>query len=49
MIKLAATVHNPYFSEDVVQLLNQICPGCLSPKQNRDTKVCTHRTNLVSS
>lgn len=38
VIKLAATVHNPYFSEDVVQLLNQICPGCLSPKQNRDTK-----------
>ncbi|TVU16080.1 hypothetical protein EJB05_39628, partial [Eragrostis curvula] len=32
--KLAATVYHPYFSNEVVQFLNQICPGCLSPKQN---------------
>ncbi|KAF0893353.1 hypothetical protein E2562_024177 [Oryza meyeriana var. granulata] len=38
VIKLAATVHNPYFIEEVVQLLNQICPGCLTLKQNGDTK-----------
>ncbi|KAL5213609.1 hypothetical protein ABZP36_002761 [Zizania latifolia] len=38
VIKLAATVHSPYFIEEVVQLLNQICPGCLTLKQNGDTK-----------
>uniref|UniRef100_A0A0E0B6C6 DNA-directed RNA polymerase n=1 Tax=Oryza glumipatula TaxID=40148 RepID=A0A0E0B6C6_9ORYZ len=38
VIKLAATVHNPCFIEEVVQLLNQICPGCLTLKQNGDTK-----------
>uniref|UniRef100_A0A0E0M4C3 DNA-directed RNA polymerase subunit n=1 Tax=Oryza punctata TaxID=4537 RepID=A0A0E0M4C3_ORYPU len=38
VIKLAATVHNPYFIEEVVQLLNHICPGCLTLKQNGDTK-----------
>ncbi|XP_052151372.1 DNA-directed RNA polymerase IV subunit 1-like isoform X2 [Oryza glaberrima] len=38
VIKLAATVHNSYFIEEVVQLLNQICPGCLTLKQNGDTK-----------
>ncbi|XP_062184129.1 DNA-directed RNA polymerase IV subunit 1 isoform X2 [Phragmites australis] len=36
--KLAATVHNPYFIDEVVQFLNQICPGCLSPKENVDMK-----------
>ncbi|XP_015696685.1 DNA-directed RNA polymerase IV subunit 1-like [Oryza brachyantha] len=39
VIKLAATVHNPYFIEEVVQLLNQICPGCLTLKQNGETKL----------
>uniref|UniRef100_A0A0D9UXT2 DNA-directed RNA polymerase subunit n=1 Tax=Leersia perrieri TaxID=77586 RepID=A0A0D9UXT2_9ORYZ len=38
VIKLAATVHNPYFLEEAVQLLNQICPGCLTLKPNGDTK-----------
>uniref|UniRef100_J3M0K5 DNA-directed RNA polymerase subunit n=1 Tax=Oryza brachyantha TaxID=4533 RepID=J3M0K5_ORYBR len=38
VIKLAATVHNPYFIEEVVHLLNQICPGCLTLKQNGDMK-----------
>uniref|UniRef100_A0A0D9W8E5 DNA-directed RNA polymerase n=1 Tax=Leersia perrieri TaxID=77586 RepID=A0A0D9W8E5_9ORYZ len=38
VIKLAATVHNPYLIEEAVQLLNQICPGCLTLKQNGDAK-----------
>lgn len=36
--KLAATVHNPYFIDDVVHFLNRICPGCLSPREGIDTK-----------
>ncbi|KAL6882669.1 hypothetical protein ACP4OV_011359 [Aristida adscensionis] len=36
--KLAATVHNPYFIDEVVQFLNQICPGCLNPKEQVDRK-----------
>jgi len=32
--KLAATVHNPYFIDEVVHFLNQICPGCLSPRES---------------
>ncbi|KAF8702518.1 hypothetical protein HU200_032899 [Digitaria exilis] len=36
--KLAATVHNPYFIDEVVRFLNQICPGCLSPRENIDLK-----------
>jgi DNA-directed RNA polymerase beta' subunit len=46
VIKLAATVHNSYFIEEVVQLLNQICPGCLTLKQNGDTKVCNHQIDV---
>lgn len=38
VIKLPATVYSPYFLEQLVQFLNQICPGCWTPKQNRDTK-----------
>ncbi|EMS66983.1 DNA-directed RNA polymerase D subunit 1 [Triticum urartu] len=38
VIKLPATVFNPHLFEEVVQLLNQICPGCHTPKQNRDSK-----------
>lgn len=37
-LKLPATVLNPYFIKEVVQLLNQICPGCQTPRQNRDLK-----------
>ncbi|XP_066348973.1 DNA-directed RNA polymerase IV subunit 1-like isoform X2 [Miscanthus floridulus] len=36
--KLAATVHNPYFIDDVVHFLNQICPGCLSPREGINMK-----------
>ncbi|XP_039826362.1 DNA-directed RNA polymerase IV subunit 1-like isoform X4 [Panicum virgatum] len=36
--KLAATVHNPYFIDEVVHFLNQICPGCLSPRESIDLK-----------
>ncbi|KAJ1272495.1 hypothetical protein BS78_06G206000 [Paspalum vaginatum] len=36
--KLAATVHNPYFIDEVVHFLNQICPGCLSPRESVDMK-----------
>jgi DNA-directed RNA polymerase-4 subunit 1 len=39
-MKLPATVLSPYFIEEVARLLNQICPGCHTPKQNRDSKVC---------
>nr|BAJ86498.1 predicted protein [Hordeum vulgare subsp. vulgare] len=38
VIKLPATVLNPHLFEEVVQLLNQTCPGCHTPKQNRDSK-----------
>ncbi|WVZ86784.1 hypothetical protein U9M48_033517, partial [Paspalum notatum var. saurae] len=37
--KLAATVHNPYFIDEVVHFLNQICPGCLSPRESMDMKI----------
>jgi hypothetical protein len=37
--KLAATVHNPYFIDEVVHFLNQICPGCLSPRESIDLKI----------
>ncbi|KAM0862543.1 hypothetical protein ACQ4PT_045198 [Festuca glaucescens] len=38
VIKLEATVFSPYFIKEVVQLLNQICPGCYAPRKNRDSK-----------
>ncbi|XP_047042723.1 DNA-directed RNA polymerase IV subunit 1-like [Lolium rigidum] len=38
VIKLPATVFSPYFIKEVVQLLNQICPGCCAPRKNRDSK-----------
>lgn len=47
--KLAATVHNPYFIDEVVHFLNQICPGCLSPRENIDLKVCNFLTELFSN
>jgi DNA-directed RNA polymerase-4 subunit 1 len=47
--KLAATVHNPYFIDDVVHFLNQICPGCLSPREGINMKVCTFLTDLFLS
>jgi hypothetical protein len=47
--KLAATVHNPYFIDEVVHFLNQICPGCLNPRENIDLKVCTFLSELSSS
>ncbi|KAM0862546.1 hypothetical protein ACQ4PT_045198 [Festuca glaucescens] len=39
VIKLEATVFSPYFIKEVVQLLNQICPGCYAPRKNRDSKL----------
>ncbi|KAK3141749.1 hypothetical protein QOZ80_4BG0337860 [Eleusine coracana subsp. coracana] len=36
--KLAATVHNPYFIDEVVHFLNQICPGCFNLKENVNMK-----------
>lgn len=49
MTKLAATVHNPYFIDEVVQFLNQICPGCLNPKENVNMKVFVFLIDLISS
>ncbi|TVU35011.1 hypothetical protein EJB05_16875, partial [Eragrostis curvula] len=37
--KLAATVYNPYFIDEVVQFLNLICPGCLNPKENVNMEI----------
>ncbi|KAJ3680051.1 hypothetical protein LUZ60_016329 [Juncus effusus] len=36
-IKLPVAIYNPYFIAEVVQILNQICPGCLSVKHDIDT------------
>jgi hypothetical protein len=47
VIKLPATVFSPYFIKEVVQLLNQICPGCYAPRKNRDSKVCKIHINLI--
>jgi hypothetical protein len=47
--KLAASVHNPYFIDEVVHFLNQICPGCLNPKENVNIKVCALLIHLISS
>jgi hypothetical protein len=46
--KLAAAVHNPYFIDEVVHFLNQICPGCLNPKENVNIKVCALLIDLIS-
>jgi hypothetical protein len=46
--KLAAAVHNPYFIDEVVHFLNQICPGCLKPKENVNIKVCALLVDLIS-
>uniref|UniRef100_A0A0D9XGK2 Uncharacterized protein n=1 Tax=Leersia perrieri TaxID=77586 RepID=A0A0D9XGK2_9ORYZ len=37
-VMVAATMLNTYFIEEVLQLLNQLCPGCLTLKQKGDTK-----------
>ncbi|CAL5015352.1 unnamed protein product [Urochloa decumbens] len=42
--KLAATVHNPYFIDEVVRFLNHICPGCLSPRESIDLKTLDRET-----
>ncbi|CAL5069467.1 unnamed protein product [Urochloa decumbens] len=42
--KLAATVHNPYFIDEVVRFLNHICPGCLSPRESIDLKTLERET-----
>uniref|UniRef100_A0A0Q3PPN4 DNA-directed RNA polymerase n=1 Tax=Setaria italica TaxID=4555 RepID=A0A0Q3PPN4_SETIT len=42
--KLAATVHNPYFIDEVVHFLNQICPGCLNLRENIDLKTLERET-----
>jgi hypothetical protein len=47
--KLAAAVHNPYFIDEVVHFLNQICPGYLNPKENVNIKVCALLIDLISS
>lgn len=33
VIDLPATIYHPYFIAEVVQILNQICPGCLTLKK----------------
>ncbi|XBJ22063.1 hypothetical protein VPH35_000504 [Triticum aestivum] len=38
VIKLPTIVFNPYTVEEAVQLLNQICPSCHTPKKNRYSK-----------
>ncbi|KAJ3706664.1 hypothetical protein LUZ61_010369 [Rhynchospora tenuis] len=35
-INLPVTIYHPYFIAEVVQILNQICPGCCSVKQDLD-------------
>ncbi|CAD6262634.1 unnamed protein product [Miscanthus lutarioriparius] len=47
--KLAATVHNPYFIDDVVHFLNQICPGCLSPREGINMKRLGRETVQATS
>ncbi|XP_020084500.1 DNA-directed RNA polymerase IV subunit 1 isoform X1 [Ananas comosus] len=37
-IKLPAIIYHPYFVGEIVQILNQICPGCLSVKQDQEAK-----------
>lgn len=39
MIKLPATIYHPYFVSDIVHILNKICPGCKSVRQDVQTKV----------
>lgn len=41
-IKLPFTVLNPYFVSEVVQVLNKICPGCKSIRQDLRVKVRYH-------
>ncbi|XP_073001683.1 DNA-directed RNA polymerase IV subunit 1 isoform X2 [Typha latifolia] len=36
VIKLPATIYHPYFIAEIVQILNQICPGCLTIKHDTD-------------
>lgn len=38
MIKLPATIYHPYFVSDIVHILNKICPGCKSVRQDVQTK-----------
>lgn len=33
VIKLPATIYHPYLVNEVVHILNQICPGCKSIKK----------------
>ncbi|XP_051177500.1 DNA-directed RNA polymerase IV subunit 1 isoform X1 [Lolium perenne] len=47
-MKLPATVLSPYFIEEVARLLNQICPGCHTPKQNRDSKKSDSATSQAT-
>ncbi|KAJ4746772.1 DNA-directed RNA polymerase subunit [Rhynchospora pubera] len=35
-INLPVTIYHPYFVAEVVQILNQICPGCCCVKQDLD-------------
>ncbi|KAG1354610.1 DNA-directed RNA polymerase IV subunit 1 [Cocos nucifera] len=37
-IKLPRTIYHPYFVTEVIQILNQICPGCMSIKGDLQIK-----------
>ncbi|XP_017700627.1 DNA-directed RNA polymerase IV subunit 1 isoform X1 [Phoenix dactylifera] len=38
LIKLPRTIYHPYFVTEVIQILNQICPGCMSIKGDLQMK-----------
>ncbi|KAF3340174.1 DNA-directed RNA polymerase IV subunit 1 [Carex littledalei] len=45
VINLPATIYHPYFIAEVVQILNQICPSCLSLKQDFEKGTISFEVN----
>ncbi|MQL93105.1 hypothetical protein Taro_025743 [Colocasia esculenta] len=39
IVKLPATIFHPYFVQEIVQILNDICPGCKSLRQNPQNEI----------
>lgn len=51
IIRLPATIFHPYFIPEILQILNNICPGCKSFSHDKETKVrylpaCTEFLNV---
>ncbi|XP_039115736.1 DNA-directed RNA polymerase IV subunit 1 isoform X1 [Dioscorea cayenensis subsp. rotundata] len=45
LIKLPVVTYHPYFVPEIVHILNQICPGCKSAKQDIRRKVASSLQN----